>query len=54
MLYYKGSADLNAAKIVGVVGTRRVTDYGKEATKKLVEELAAQNVLVVSGLALRY
>ncbi len=51
LLYYKGRADLNAAKIVGVVGTRRVTEYGKEATKKLVEELAAQNVLVVSGLA---
>lgn len=51
LLYYKGAANLNAEKIVGVVGTRRVTDYGKEMTKKLVEELAAQNVMVVSGLA---
>lgn len=51
LLYYKGRANLNAEKIIGVVGTRRVTDYGKEATKKLVEDLAVQNVLVVSGLA---
>lgn len=51
MLYYKGNADLNAEKIVGVVGTRRITDYGKEITKKLVADLAAQDVLVISGLA---
>ena len=51
MLYYKGSADLNADKIVGIVGTRKITEYGKEITKKFVEELAAQDILVVSGLA---
>ncbi|MBK7148587.1 MAG: DNA-protecting protein DprA [Bacteroidetes bacterium] len=51
LLYYKGSADLNAAKVVAIVGTRRATDYGKEQTKKLIAELAAHNVLVVSGLA---
>lgn len=51
LLYYKGNADINAEKIVGIVGTRRCTDYGKEITKKLVAGLAAQNVLVVSGLA---
>ncbi len=51
LLYYKGMADLNAAKVVAIVGTRRATDYGKEQTKKLVTELAEQQVLVVSGLA---
>ncbi len=51
LLYYKGNADLNAAKVVAIVGTRRATDYGKEQTKKLVAELAAHRVLVVSGLA---
>lgn len=51
MLYYKGNADLNAAKVVGMVGTRRATEYGKEQTRKIVEALAAHNVLVVSGLA---
>jgi DNA processing protein len=51
MLYYKGNADLNADKIVGIVGTRNITEYGKEVTKKFVQELAAQDVLVISGLA---
>lgn len=51
LLYYKGNADLNAEKIVGIVGTRRITDYGKEVTKKLVADLAGQNILIISGLA---
>lgn len=51
MLYYMGNADLNADRIVAIVGTRRATNYGKEMTEKLMEELAPHNVLVVSGLA---
>jgi DNA processing protein len=51
LLYYKGNVDLNADKIVGIVGTRNITEYGKEVTKKFVQELAAQDVLVISGLA---
>ena len=51
LLYYKGNADLNVERIIGVVGTRRITDYGKETTKKLLADLAGQNILVVSGLA---
>jgi len=51
LLFYKGNADLNAQKIVGVVGTRKATEYGKEATRKLVADLASHDVLVVSGLA---
>ncbi len=51
LLYYKGEADLNASKIVAIIGTRSHTEYGKQATEKLVEELKEQNVLIVSGLA---
>ncbi|HKB45444.1 MAG TPA: DNA-processing protein DprA [Chitinophagaceae bacterium] len=51
LLYYRGTADLNAPKIISVIGTRNNSDYGKQATEKLIKELAAQNVLVVSGLA---
>jgi len=51
MLYYKGSADLNCDKIISVVGTRRASDYGKETCNKIIEDLAALKVLVVSGLA---
>ena len=51
MLYYKGNADLNATKVVGIVGTRNITEYGKYVGDKLIEELSIDNVLIVSGLA---
>ncbi|MBN2172756.1 MAG: DNA-processing protein DprA [Bacteroidales bacterium] len=51
MLYFMGNADLNAEKIVSVVGTRRASDYGKETCEKIIEGLAGLNVLIVSGLA---
>jgi len=52
ILYYRGRADLNAAKIIAVVGTRSKTDYGKQITDKLLSDLAQLQVLVISGLAL--
>ena len=51
MLYYKGNADLNVAKAVGVVGTRNITDYGRIVTEKIIEELSDDNILIISGLA---
>ncbi len=51
LLYYKGEADLNASKIIAIIGTRSHTDYAKQVTDKLVKDLAAQNVTIVSGLA---
>ncbi len=51
MLYYKGNADLNASKIISVVGTRNNSDYGKWVCENLVEALHEQNIVVMSGLA---
>ncbi|HKO81943.1 MAG TPA: DNA-processing protein DprA, partial [Chitinophagaceae bacterium] len=51
LLYYKGEANLNASKIIAIIGTRSHTDYGKQITEKLVEELKEQDILVISGLA---
>ena len=51
ILYCKGYTDLNVEKIIGVVGTRNVTDYGKIMTDKIISELLDDDVLVVSGLA---
>lgn len=51
IIYCKGYTDLNVEKIVGVVGTRNVTDYGKTLTEKLIQDLVDDDVLVVSGLA---
>lgn len=51
MLYYKGSADLNTARIVSVVGTRTPSEYGRELTEKLIGDLEHSGIMVVSGLA---
>ncbi len=51
LLYYRGNADLNQHKILGVVGTRNATDYGKAFIKSLMSDLANQDVLILSGLA---
>ncbi len=51
LLYYRGNADLNAGKLVSVVGTRNHSEYGRHQCEKLVEELREQNVVVISGLA---
>ena len=51
LLYYKGETDLNQEKVIAIIGTRSHTDYGKQITEQLVEELTEQNIVVVSGLA---
>lgn len=51
LLYYRGTAHLNASKIISIIGTRSYTDYGKATTEKLVADLTEENVLIVSGLA---
>ncbi len=51
LLYCKGNTDLNASKIIAIIGTRNHSDYGKQATEKLVKDLAEQNITIISGLA---
>jgi DNA processing protein len=51
MLYHCGNTNLNAPRIVSIVGTRTPDDYGKELCAQLVRDLAPYNILVVSGLA---
>lgn len=51
MLYYKGHADLNADRIVSVVGTRKQNDYGKQLCDSLITGLQQASVTIVSGLA---
>ncbi len=53
-LYYQlGTADLNAKRIVAVVGTRHATPYGVDFTTRLVEDLATMfpGIIILSGLA---
>ncbi|SHM00170.1 DNA-processing protein DprA [Hymenobacter psychrotolerans] len=51
LLYYQGTADLNQAKTLAIVGTRQATDYGREQTERLVQGVASHRPLIVSGLA---
>jgi len=51
ILYYKGNADLNSPKIIAIVGTRTHNEYGKTLCEKLIEELASEDVIIISGLA---
>lgn len=51
LLFYRGSADLNARKIVGIVGTRNPSNHGKIRCEKIVKELKNHNCIIVSGLA---
>lgn len=53
MIYYKGSGSLNDGKFIGIVGTRKATDEGKDICKNLVAGLAEKipNITIVSGLA---
>lgn len=51
-LYYLG--DISAARntSVAIVGSRKVTAYGRQVTEKVVQALSNYQVTIVSGLAL--
>ena len=51
LIYYKGNADLNAERIIGIVGTRRPSEYGRLKTEELIAGLKHSGALIVSGLA---
>lgn len=53
LFYFRGKADLDAPKVLSIVGTRHMTEYGEKQTANLVNELAAAfpGLLIVSGLA---
>ena len=51
VLYTTGNIDFNKTKILSIVGTRKITEYGKDTCEQLLEGFANDDVLVVSGLA---
>ncbi len=51
MLYYKGNADLNKQKVLSIVGTRRISPYGKRVCKEITASFNKDDVLLISGLA---
>lgn len=51
LLFSHGNMDLNALKVVSIVGTRKASEYGKAICDELLHSFAGKNIVVVSGLA---
>lgn len=51
VFFQKGDVDLNRRKVLGIVGTRRATSYGREFCRDFVAELKPFHPVVISGLA---
>ena len=56
VLYYRSQLKnpfevLNKKPMVGVVGSRRCTQYGKRATEHIVKSLVRAGIVIVSGMA---
>ena len=51
VLYIKGTLDKEDIWAVGIVGTRRFTDYGRQVAEEISRVLANHGISVVSGLA---
>lgn len=51
VLYFKGELPKNFNRSIAVVGTRKVSGYGKLVTEKFAYSLAEAGLVVVSGLA---
>jgi DNA processing protein len=51
LLYIKGKIDPDFAYRIGVIGSRKVSIYGQQVTEDIVYNLAANKIIIVSGLA---
>ena len=51
LLFASGNLNLENRKIISIVGTREITSYGTNFCKKLIEDLAVFNPIIVSGFA---
>jgi len=51
LLFASGAINLENRKVISIVGTREITSYGTSFCKKLIEDLAVFNPIIVSGFA---
>lgn len=51
LIFSAGNINLENKRIISIVGTRQITSYGIEFCKKLIEELAPLDPIIVSGFA---
>ncbi len=52
VLYTKGRIKAEDSNAVAIIGSRKMTSYGKEVSSRFASELASRGVTIVSGLAL--
>lgn len=51
LLFTSGKINLINRRVISIVGTRQVTSYGMEFCRKLIEDLAPLDPVIVSGFA---
>lgn len=51
LIFSAGNINLKNKRIISIVGTRQITSYGMEFCKKLIEDLAPLDPVIVSGFA---
>lgn len=51
VLFQKGHTPLNPNRCIAIVGTRSMTDYGRDFLAQFLEEARSLNLIVISGLA---
>jgi len=50
-LYVKGDPDVLKTMMIGVVGSRKGTEYGRRAIEKIIPDLISEKITIVSGMA---
>lgn len=51
LIFKEGNFDLNNKRIISIVGTRKITSYGRDFCERLISELKEYNPIIVSGFA---
>jgi DNA processing protein len=51
LMFTSGNIDLKNKKTISIVGTRQITSYGMEFCRKLIEDLAPLDPVIISGFA---
>ena len=51
LLFARGELELNSPRVISIVGTRSMTNYGRNFIDSFIEDLVPFNPLIISGLA---
>ena len=51
MIYKRGNADLSPERCIAIVGSRKVTEYGRSFISSFIEDLVPYSPTIISGLA---